>query len=146
MKVNHLLLTLLFSNEIFLTFNFLTSSDRSGLAHTELLTDYPMLHMNFFHKMALHYMFIGATSSLLAQKNHFCNLTCVISCAFQTQPILTFQNQVNMQIVTPLLLIPTKIHYQKLLYHQLHPITILQLLFHMTTHLLNYMTTHLSKR
>ena len=52
---------ILFSNEDLLTFNFLTNSKRFGLDHKKSLTGYLTLHMNFFHEMALHYMFIETT-------------------------------------------------------------------------------------
>ena len=151
MKVNHLLLALFISNEIFLTFIFLTISNCSGLDHTKFLTAYLTLHTNFFHKMALQYVIIETLESLFTQKNHFCNHICLISCASQTPPNLMFQNQLNMQVVTPPLLIPTnlyvtKVHHKNLFYHQLHVITILKLLPQMTTHLSNYMTTQFSKR
>ena len=53
-------------------------------------------------------MFIETTYFHTIQKNHFCILTYVISYAFQTQPLLTLQNQLNMQIVTLLLRIPLR--------------------------------------
>ena len=150
MKVNHFLFTFLFSNKFFPTFNFLTNSNRFGLDHTKYLTGYLTLLMNFFHKMALHYTFIKTTQSLITQNNHFCTHICVISCASQTQPNLTFQNQLNMQTVTPPFLIPmnlylTKIHHKNLLFHQLHLITILKLLPQMTAQLSISMTPHFSK-
>ena len=119
--------------------------------HTKFLTGYLMLHTNFFHKLALHYMYIETTLSLIIQKNHFYTHIHVVSCASQTQPFLTFLNQLDMQIVIPPLLFPMnlypmKIHHKNLLYHQLHPFTILQLLPQMTAHLSNCMTSHLLKR
>ena len=115
------------------------------------MTDYLTLHTNFSHMMALQYRFIKITYSLNIQKNHVCTHICVVSCASQTQPNLTFQNQINMQTVIPALLIPMnlylmKIHHKNLLHNQLHPITVLQLLPQMTAHLSNCLTTHLSKK
>ena len=106
MNVKHFLMALLFSNEISLTLIFPTNSNRFGLDHKNFLTNYLMLQMIFFHKLAPHYKFIETTYFLIIQKNHFCTLTYEISCAFQTEPILTFQNQLNMRIVPLPLLIP----------------------------------------
>ena len=112
-----------------------------------------MLHKNFFKEMALHYTFKKITDFVIIQKNHFCTLTYVISCAFQTQPILTFQNQLNMQIPTLLLILMslhlTKSHHTTTLfhihYHQLYIITTLQIFSQVTAQILKYMTTYLSK-
>ena len=114
-KLNHFLLALFFSNEVFLTFIFLTNLNLFGLDHTKFSTGYPTLHTNFFHQMVLQYMFKETTQSLVTQKNHFCTHIYVISCPSQTQPNLKFQTQVTVILVTPPLLIPinlnpTKIH------------------------------------
>ena len=57
MKVNHFLLAPSSLNAILHTFIFQTNLNRFGLAHTKFLIVYSMLHMNFSHKMVLHYMF-----------------------------------------------------------------------------------------
>ena len=101
MKVNHFLLAPLYSNVFFLTFIFLTNSNRFGLAHTKSSTDSLSLHMNFSHKMVPHYTFIETTQNLIFQKNHFCTLIFAISFAFQTQPIIAFQNRLNTQKFLP---------------------------------------------
>ena len=103
-----------------------------------------------FHKTALLYMFIKITKSLIIQTNHFCTHICVVPRASQNQPNLTFQNQLNMQIVihpllSPMNLFLMKIHNKHLLHHELHPITISKFLLQMTAHLSNYITTHPSK-
>ena len=48
-------------NAILHTFISQTNLNRFGSAHTKFSIDYPMLHMNFSHKMVLHYMFTEIT-------------------------------------------------------------------------------------
>ena len=105
MKVNHFLLGFLYSNAISLRFNFLTYLNRFGLDHIKYLINYLMLPMNIIYKLALHFTFIETTYFPNIRKNLFCTLIHVTSCTSQTQPNMTFQNQLNMQTVTHLLLI-----------------------------------------
>ena len=107
MKENHFLLALLYSNVILHTFIFLTNINPFGLVHIKILIEYPMLHMNFVHKMVPHYTFIGISFDTIILKNHSYNLVSVVSCVSLTQSImtLTFQNPINMLIATHHLLI-----------------------------------------
>ena len=57
MNENHIPLALLYSNVILHMFIFLTNLNPFGLVHTKFLIEWPMLHMNFLHKMVLHYTF-----------------------------------------------------------------------------------------
>ena len=152
MKVNQFLLELLFSNEFFLTFIILTNSkhlqfgpykilDRLSDVTNELLSqDGSTLHVHRSHLITYY-----PKEPLL-----YTHLRNFMRFASQIPPNLTTQNQLNLQMVTPPHLIPmnlytTKIHHKNLLYHQLHPITILKPLPQVTARISN-MTTHISKR
>ena len=150
-KVNHSLLADLFLNAILHTYIFLTNLNYFGLVLIKFSKDYLTLNTNFLHKMDLHYMSIEVIQSPSTQKNHSYTHIYVVSCVSPTQPNLTFQNQLNMQIVPLPHLIPmnpcqTKTYHHNLLTLLPTQITILRLLPPMITHLSNWMTTHLSKR
>ena len=117
MKVNHFLLTLLYSNVIFSHVHFSDKLKPLRVGPYKILDRLSMLQMNYPHKMVPHYTFKETTLFLIIQKNHTCTLIFAISCGFQTQPIITIQNQLNTQIVIPSVLIPmlpylTTIHHK----------------------------------
>ena len=97
MKVNHFLLAFLYSNEVFLTFVFLTNLNFWPLdwpirntrqiirCYIWIPFSIPHVHRNYLIP--------------IIQKNHFDTLIFASPCV-QTQPIMTLQNQLNMQTVT----------------------------------------------
>ena len=151
-KVNHSLLVPLFLNAISHTYISLTNSNRFGLVlkkNLDRLSDVTLellardgstlhVHRNhlipYYPKEPLLYPHLRSFMRF-SDSTHF------------TIP----KPKKNMQIVTLLLLIPmnpcqTKSHHHNFLHLPKTPITILHPLPPMTTHLSNYMSTHLSKR